>query len=87
MYDHRERLWTAQTQTYLIGYITDKVGSLLASFLEGRTRVFQWNPRYPFLKEIQNLAEKAYAFLPLNIQESRFQKKKRKRPGRSGKPL
>ena len=62
-------------------------GGLLASFLEGKTRVFQWNPRYPFLKEIQNLAEKAYAFLPLNIQESRFQKKKRKRPRKSGKPL
>lgn len=64
-----------------------EAGGLLVSFLEGRTRVFQWNPRYPFLKEIQNLAEKTYAFLPINIQESRFQKKKRKRPRKSGKPL
>ena len=39
-------------------------GGLLASFLEGRTRVFQWNPRYPFLEEIQALARKAYDFLP-----------------------
>lgn len=62
-------------------------GGLLASFLEGKTRVFQWNPRYPFLKEIQNLAEKAYTFLPLNIQERYFQQKKRKRPRKSGKPL
>ena len=62
-------------------------GGLLASFLEGKTRVFKWNPRYPFLKEIQNLAEKAYAFLPPNIQERYFQQKKRKRPRKSGKPL
>ncbi len=39
-------------------------GGLLVSFLEGRTRVFQWNPRYPFLREIQALAKKAYEFLP-----------------------
>lgn len=62
-------------------------GGLLASFLEGKTRVFQWNPRYPFLKEIQNLAEKAYTFLPHTIQERYFQQKKRKRPRKSGKPL
>jgi len=62
-------------------------GGLLASFLEGKTRVFQWNPRYPFLIEIQNLAKKAYTFLPLNIQERYFQKMRRKRPRKSGKPL
>jgi DNA-binding transcriptional ArsR family regulator len=62
-------------------------GGLLASFLEGKTRVFKWNPRYPFLKEIQSLAEKAYSFLPLTIQENYFQKMKRKRPRKSGKPL
>lgn len=62
-------------------------GGLLVSFLEGKTRVFQWNPRYPFLKEIQNLAQKAYTFLPLHVQERYFQQKKRKRPRKSGKPL
>lgn len=62
-------------------------GGLLASFLEGRTRVFQWNPRYPFLEEIQALAKKAYDFLPSDIQETRYQSKKRKRPRKTGKPL
>ena len=62
-------------------------GGLLASFLEGRTRVFRWNPRYPFLKEIQALAKRAYSFLPLDIQESRYQSTKRKRPRKTGKPL
>jgi len=62
-------------------------GGLLASFLEGRTRVFQWNPRCPFLEEIQALAQKAYSFLPPDIQETRYQSTKRKRPRKTGKPL
>ncbi len=62
-------------------------GGLLASFLEGRTRVFQWNPRYPFLKEIQALAEKAYEYLPSSIQKTQYQITKRKRPRKTGKPL
>lgn len=62
-------------------------GGLLASFLEGRTRVFQWNPRYPFLEEIQALAKKAYRFLPRDIQETRYRSTGRKRPRKSGKPL
>lgn len=62
-------------------------GGLLVSFLQGRTRVFQWNPRYPFLREIQNLARKAYSFLPLQVQERYYLKKARKRPRRTGKPL
>jgi DNA-binding transcriptional ArsR family regulator len=62
-------------------------GGLLVSFLEGRTRVFQWNPRYPFLREIQALAEKAYNFLPSSIQESNYLTKKRKRPRKTGKTL
>lgn len=62
-------------------------GGLLASFLEGRTRVFQWNPRYPFIAEIQALARKSYEFLPAEIQENCYQIKKRKRPRKTGKPL
>lgn len=62
-------------------------GGLIASFLEGRTRVFQWNTRYPFLQEIQALAKKAYEFLPIHIQESYYQANKRKRPRRTGKPI
>jgi hypothetical protein len=64
-----------------------EAGGLLVSFLEGKTRVFQWNPRYPFLKEIQSLTSKAYSYLPTDIQQSLFQTKKRKRPRKTGKPL
>jgi DeoR/GlpR family transcriptional regulator of sugar metabolism len=62
-------------------------GGLLVSFLEGKTRVFQWNPRYPFLKEIQALAEKAYEYLPSDIRKTYYQETKRKRPRKTGKPL
>src|SRR5271165_6369036 len=64
-----------------------EAGGLLVSFLEGKTRVFQWNPRYPFLLEIQALVKKAYSFMPLRIQETHYQSNKRKRPRRTGKPL
>ncbi len=62
-------------------------GGLWASFLGGRTGVFQWNTRYPFLEEIRALAQKAYSFLPPDIQEVRYQSTKRKRPRKTGKPL
>jgi DNA-binding transcriptional ArsR family regulator len=62
-------------------------GGLLVSFLEGKTRVFQWNPRYAFLKEIQALAKKAYEYLPGDIQEIQYLTTKRKRPRKTGKPL
>jgi DNA-binding transcriptional ArsR family regulator len=61
-------------------------GGLIVSFLEGRTRVFQWNPRYPFLQEIQALTKKSYEFLPVDIQET-YQLTKRKRPRKTGKTL
>jgi DNA-binding transcriptional ArsR family regulator len=62
-------------------------GGLLVSFLEGRTRLFQWNPRYPFLKEIQAFARKVYTYLPAKMQEDCYQSVKRKRPRKTGKPL
>lgn len=62
-------------------------GGLLVSFLEGRTRVFQWNSRYPFLQEIKALAKKSYEFLPVDIQNNCYKPTKRKRPRKTGKPI
>ena len=62
-------------------------GGLLVSFLEGKTRLFEWNPRYPFLQEIQMLAQKACEFLPEDIKEKTYQNMKRRRPRRTKKPL
>lgn len=60
-------------------------GGVVVSQAKGRTRLFLWNPRYPFLKELQSLLEKAFEFLP----DSEIKKyyRKRQRPRRTGKPL
>lgn len=58
---------------------------VLVSFLEGRMRLFQWNPRYPFLQELKALLEKALEYLPDSGKTKYF--KERTRPRRTGKPL
>ncbi len=58
---------------------------ILVSFLEGRTRVFQWNSRYPFLPELKALLEKALDYLPDSERSKYF--RERTRPRRTGKPL
>ena len=59
--------------------------SVLVSKLAGKTRIYSFNPRYAFGKELINLLEKAITFLPKNEQDSLL--KPRKRPRRKGKPL
>jgi len=60
-------------------------GSIVVSFLQGRTRLYQFNPRYPFLKELKSLIDRALEFLP----EKEISKyyRQRTRPRRAGKPL
>ena len=58
---------------------------ILVSFLEGRTRVFRWNPRYPFLTELKVLLKKALDYLPDSERSKYF--KERTRPRRTGKPI
>ncbi len=60
---------------------------LLVSFKEGKTRVYQWNPRYPLLSEFQAFIAKAYSFLPNELKEKYYEPIVRKRPRRAGKPL
>lgn len=62
-------------------------GGIVVSFLEGKTRSYQFNPRYPFLQELKNFLEKAYAFLPKEAKERYYEQKVRRRPRRRGKPL
>lgn len=60
-------------------------GGILVSFLEGRTRVFEFNPRYAFLQELKALLEKAFSYYP---QEEKDKLQViRRRPRRTGKPL
>jgi hypothetical protein len=57
---------------------------LLVSFLKGRTRLFTWNPRYPFLDEVRAVLRKALQSLPESDRRRYFSE--RRRPRRTGKP-
>ncbi len=60
-------------------------GGVVVSQLKGRVRLFRLNPRYAFLSELNQLLEKAYAFL--SNEEQQLYYVKRKRPRRTGKSL
>lgn len=62
-------------------------GGIIVSFLKGKTRIYQFNPRYPFLKELKALLEKAYTFFPNELKNKYYEPKIRKRPRRKGKLL
>ena len=51
----------------------------------GRTRVYQFNPRYPFLVELKALLEKVLSFYPEEIKEALVMN--RRRPRKKDKPL
>jgi len=57
---------------------------VLVSLNKGRTRIFTWNPRYPFKQELLALLNRAFDFMP----ETHIKKyyTKRTRPRRKGKP-
>lgn len=62
-------------------------GNVIVSHREGKTLVYQFNPRYPFLKELVVFLQKAYSFFPQEIREKYYEPIMRKRPRRQGKPL
>lgn len=53
----------------------------------GKTQVYQFNPRYPFLSELRAFLKIAYESLPTEIKNRCYETMKRKRPRRKGKPL
>jgi len=60
-------------------------GGVLVSRSIGRTRPYEFNPRYPFLNELKALLEKALSFYSANEQEEL--KVNRRRPRAKGKTL
>ena len=64
-----------------------ETGNILVGFLEGKTRIYQFNPRYPFLSELKAFLQKAYEFLPSEYKERFYETKVRKRPHSKGKPF
>lgn len=47
-------------------------GGVLRSRTAGRTHLYTFNPRYPFLKELKALLEKAMIFCPPDLKEALF---------------
>lgn len=62
-------------------------GGILVSTLAGKTRIFQFNPRYLFRKELCSFLASVYETLPEEIKKKYYEKLERKRPRRTGKPL
>jgi hypothetical protein len=62
-----------------------EMGAILVSKQVGRTRVYSFNQRYAFYKELTNLFKKVIEFLPNEEQERLLVI--RKRPRRKGKPI
>ena len=60
-------------------------GGVLVSRSIGRTRPYEFNPRYPFLNELKALLEKALSFYPAKEQEEL--QMNRRRPRAKGKTL
>lgn len=60
-------------------------GGVVVSRLIGKTRMYEWNPRYLFLSELRAMLEKALKRLPNDMLEKYF--RERMRPRRKGKPL
>jgi hypothetical protein len=61
----------------------ERAGALVSS-LQGRTRLYSWNARYPFNKELRAFLAKALAALPATERKRYFSQ--RRRPRRAGKP-
>jgi predicted transcriptional regulator len=62
----------------------EAAGVLTSEWL-GRTRLYRFNPRYPFRKELQALLEKALRFYPEDERQQLLMA--RQRPRLAGKPL
>jgi DNA-binding transcriptional ArsR family regulator len=62
----------------------ERAGALVSA-LKGKTRLYTWNPRYPFRRELRALLRKALDELPASDRMRYLAE--RRRPRRAGKPL
>jgi hypothetical protein len=63
-------------------------GGLITSYYEGKTRLYQFNPAYPLLGELEPLLKKAYTLLPTHEKKNYYFQKENHLPSakREGKP-
>lgn len=62
-----------------------ELAGILTAKVAGRTRVYSFNLKSPFVKPIKNILEIAYESISLTERQKIF--KTRRRPRRKGKPL
>lgn len=62
----------------------EEVG-ILVSRSVGRTRLYQFNPKSPFVKPIKEIIQISYSNMPLKLKEKMF--KERMRPRAKGKEV
>jgi hypothetical protein len=76
-----------EVDSYLIRRQLEKLegGGVVSSRFAGKTRLYSFNPRYPFLPELKNLLKKALSFYPEEVRQGLLMS--RQRPRRRGKPL
>jgi hypothetical protein len=60
-------------------------GGVIVSNKVGKTILFQFNPRYPFIKELSNLLDKVLEYYPEDLRERLIYNCRR--PRRKDKPL
>ncbi len=77
--------WSMDVSTVQNQLLRMERDGLLVSRKVGRTRVFEFNPRYVFKDEVRALLNKALTQLPSDVQDQLTLQ--RSRPRRSGKPL
>ena len=79
------RFYSADPDSIQKQLVKFELGGVLVSKSEGKTRLYRFNPRYSFLKDLRGLLNKALSFYPPDEQERLLVV--RRRPRRSGKPL
>jgi len=62
-------------------------GGIVVRQAYGKTQIYQFNPRYPFLVELKAFLKKAYESLPDELRNRLYETPIRRRPRRKGKPL
>lgn len=82
-----KQVFDGQLYSFQVALDRLESGGIIVSQMVGRTRVYQFNPRSPTARELQQFLEKCYFFLPDNVRKKYYERPVRKRPRRKGKPL
>lgn len=54
-------------------------GGILSSRLRGKVRIYRWNPRCPYLKELKKLLARIFEYFPEEIKDEYYRRRTRPR--------